>query len=125
MEITSTCTAIKIDGEECTRPTVLGSTVCAMHHENAIEGRKRGGKSNSVTRLYNNSPEDMKELWTRSMEALRATHDGELEPRIGASMASQISAMVKLYELAILQKETLEMREEMKEIRQALLRENT
>jgi len=85
-----------------------------MHHENAVEGRKRGGKQKAnMARVYSNAPDDLKDIWKRAREALVATHEGTLPPKVGASMASQISALVKLYELGLLHQQLADMDEKM------------
>ena len=101
-----TCTATKVDGNPCTRLSVLGTDVCNAHHPDAAEWRTRGGQNKSnVQRAYANTPANLAEVLPKLLDAFLETYEGTKDPKILTAMSAGASAMVKIHDHVLMQQE--------------------
>lgn len=100
------CEAVLKDGTACGGYKVQGSRYCFVHsphlREKATEARRRGGKRQWTVQLkdWEDMPltnlEDCKKFMARGLNDLRS---GRITPQILSSMASGITALVKVIDL--------------------------
>jgi hypothetical protein len=96
-----TCTAIKMDGTNCTA-MALDSGLCFAHdpqnRERATAARRRGGTNRSnVARASRRMPRDLADLSKRLLEAFSEVHSGELAPDKAHAMSRIAAVFVQLH----------------------------
>lgn len=106
------CTAIRKDGQACRARAVVNG-LCIGHQPPNPEWRRKGGQNSSTAhRLQKFVPSQLKSLFKTLEAAMIEVHSGKLDHRKGQAMASLASAMVKLFEVGLVE-ERLEWLEEM------------
>lgn len=99
-----TCSSTRRDGSPC-RATPTASGRCFAHdadlQESTANGRRKGGANRSnARRAARRLPVNMKDLQEQLMTCITEVHDGELDHRRAAAMASLASAIVRIHEVA-------------------------
>lgn len=98
--IVDQCRAARTDGEAC-RARAHDDGYCLSHSpartDQMAAARRRGGQNRSRSaRLRKLAPPALLGVYERLERALQEVHDGELDPRQAAAMASLASAMVRV-----------------------------
>jgi len=101
------CSAIKLDGTNCTA-MALDSGLCFAHdptnRAQATAARRRGGENRSnLNRASARMPRDMKSLGERILAAFDRVETGDLDPQRAHAMARLVAAFVQLHQVGELE----------------------
>ncbi len=101
------CTSNTKTGKQCTAPQMGGSDYCYRHNpeidqETKLQASKAGGKSKSVLK-------DAPKAQLRTIEGIvnlletntNAVIRGDLDPRVSNAVVQNVNALLKVYELAV------------------------
>ncbi len=99
MDNQAKCIAQRTDGQPCSQKARPGRPYCWAHDPELqaarLEGARKGGKNKATAvRLAKLVPADLKSVFEKLQDALRATEAGDMDPRIANAMANVARAMV-------------------------------
>ncbi len=98
------CTATKADGTACASFAIPPYGTCLFHTPelaDSVQGmRKQGGAAHSnSSRAQRLIPGVLKDTQDLLVKALKAVHDGTMDPKIGTAMATISNALVRIHEV--------------------------
>jgi hypothetical protein len=101
------CTSNTKAGKQCTAPQMSGSDYCYRHNpeidqETKLQASKAGGKSKSVLK---DAPKAQLRTIQGIVNLLETNTDavirGDLDPRVSNAVVQNVNALLKVYELAV------------------------
>ncbi len=98
------CTATKADGTACGSFAIPTYGTCFYHtpelQEKAAANRIKGGTNHgNSSRAQRLIPGVLKDTQDLLVKALKAVHDGTMDPKIGTAMATISNALVRIHEV--------------------------
>ncbi len=98
------CQARKADGSPCTAKAAAGGVYCIGHRPEAAEARRRGGKATSKrVRMQKMLPSELEPIFKLLRVAVIEAYEGKLDARRAAAVSSLAGALVKLFDVVVLE----------------------
>lgn len=101
------CRATRADGSPC-RGRAGPSGLC-FAHDDALRDQRRVGNAQggynrrNEARAMKMAPEVMRPVMTRLLRAMQQVGEGQMEPRVGTALAALAGAIVRTYEVGMLE----------------------
>lgn len=114
---TRRCSVATKSGSQCRGKALPDRDCCAVHSQEAIEGRRLGGTNRSnARRSMKVAPADMRQIADLISVAIQRVNDDKMDPRALSSMASGATALVRILELVLLRSELDALRDQVAQL---------